>query len=59
LGFYWDETIIEIGVGKESYSVKIMFCLKKLGPPFEFVHGYAFFISGEVGDNSFPQEEHY
>lgn len=37
LGFYWDETITEIEVGKAFYSVKITFCLKKFGLPFDFV----------------------
>lgn len=42
LGFYCDETITEIEAGEAFYSVKITFCLKKFGPPFDFVHIFHF-----------------
>lgn len=58
-GFYCDETITERKVGKELYPVKIMFCLKKSGLPFDFACGYTFFISGKVGHNSPAGEEHH
>lgn len=59
LRFYWDETITERKVGKALHPVKIMFCLKKSGLPFDFACGYAFFISSKVGDNSPAGEEHH